>query len=193
MRLDLLEELADFLEKLPKGRFDYGRWVGANWRGAADLSCGTTACAFGWAATLHPERLSLARYPCGPLCRIAFDYRPAYSQQRFLLKAIEADLVAGDYFEVSGSVAAWLFRPNVLRPRWLTDNAAYALSPGWTSTAVEVAKHIRGVVGELRQLSAEQAAQMAEFVAYNRDRLPHTAKQHARDFTANSGGATHAT
>jgi hypothetical protein len=47
--------LADFLEKLPPERFDFSRWVGSDWKGARDLSCGTTACAFGWATTALPE------------------------------------------------------------------------------------------------------------------------------------------
>lgn len=49
-----LLKLADFLEKLPRKRFDYGVFVGPDWEGAQDLSCGTTACALGWAAAM-PE------------------------------------------------------------------------------------------------------------------------------------------
>lgn len=49
-----LNLLADFLEKLSPARFDYGRWVGDSWAGKQDLSCGTTACALGWAAAI-PE------------------------------------------------------------------------------------------------------------------------------------------
>lgn len=48
----MLLELADLLDALPPGRFDYGRWVGAEWEGQPDLACGTTACAGGWATTL---------------------------------------------------------------------------------------------------------------------------------------------
>jgi len=63
-RKDLLLELATFLEALPPERFDYGSWVGAKWKDAQDLSCGTTACALGWAATLpscRQEGLRLGR------------------------------------------------------------------------------------------------------------------------------------
>lgn len=49
-----LIKLAVFLEKLPPKRFDYGVWAGNNWKGKPDLSCGTTACALGWATTI-PE------------------------------------------------------------------------------------------------------------------------------------------
>src|SRR5262245_9048968 len=48
----MLNELADFLDRLPAQRFDYSKWVGSSWAGASDLSCGTTACAAGWATTL---------------------------------------------------------------------------------------------------------------------------------------------
>lgn len=49
-----LLKLAAFLEQLDPKRFNYRRWVGDDWKGAQDLSCGTTACALGWAATM-PE------------------------------------------------------------------------------------------------------------------------------------------
>jgi hypothetical protein len=48
--------LAAFLRTVPRKRFDYGRWVGSDWKGAQDLSCGTTACALGWAATMPQFR-----------------------------------------------------------------------------------------------------------------------------------------
>lgn len=48
----MLEELATLLEELPPERFDYFVWVGATWQGQRDLSCGTVACAAGWATTL---------------------------------------------------------------------------------------------------------------------------------------------
>lgn len=49
-----LLKLASFLDKLPRKRFDYTRWVGDDWDDKQDLSCGTTACALGWAAAM-PE------------------------------------------------------------------------------------------------------------------------------------------
>jgi len=51
-----LLKLADFLEKLPRKRFDYGNWIGDDWKGKADLSCGTTACALGWACAMPAFR-----------------------------------------------------------------------------------------------------------------------------------------
>lgn len=49
-----LLKLAAFLRTVPRRRFDYSTWIGEDWKGAQDLSCGTTACAMGWAATM-PE------------------------------------------------------------------------------------------------------------------------------------------
>jgi hypothetical protein len=51
-----LLKLADFLDRLPHKRFDYSWWTGADWKGKPDLSCGTTACALGWAATMPMAR-----------------------------------------------------------------------------------------------------------------------------------------
>lgn len=47
-----LLKLAAFLRKLPRKRFNYESWVGEDWQGAPSLSCGTTACALGWATTM---------------------------------------------------------------------------------------------------------------------------------------------
>lgn len=44
--------LAKFLEELKRGLFNYGHWTGEDWGGKADLSCGTTACALGWASAM---------------------------------------------------------------------------------------------------------------------------------------------
>ena len=52
MNADLLLDLANFLDKLPPERFKYNDWVGKDWGGKLDLSCGTTACALGWATQI---------------------------------------------------------------------------------------------------------------------------------------------
>ncbi len=52
-----LLKLADLLEALPDERFKFRHWVDTNtYKGKADLSCGTTACAFGWATTIPSLR-----------------------------------------------------------------------------------------------------------------------------------------
>lgn len=59
MNRERLLRLATFLDALPAERFDFSNWVGKNWGGMPDLSCGTTACAVGWAATLPDMGLTL--------------------------------------------------------------------------------------------------------------------------------------
>ncbi len=49
-----LLKLADFLQTLPRQKFDYTSWIGDNWNGESLMTCGTTACALGW-ATAMPE------------------------------------------------------------------------------------------------------------------------------------------
>jgi hypothetical protein len=44
--------LADHLDIMPPERFDFSHFVGLNWKGRPDLSCGTTACGLGFATTL---------------------------------------------------------------------------------------------------------------------------------------------
>lgn len=56
-----LLRLADFLENLPDERFNFSVWVGSTWKGHEDLSCGTTACALGWAAAMPEFRKLGAR------------------------------------------------------------------------------------------------------------------------------------
>lgn len=51
MNSDNLETLCSWaLANVPRERFDF-RFVFASWRGAPDLSCGTTACIIGWGMT----------------------------------------------------------------------------------------------------------------------------------------------
>lgn len=53
---DRIATLRDYLrDEVKDARFNLATWVGcesAPWRGMQDLSCGTTACAMGWAATI---------------------------------------------------------------------------------------------------------------------------------------------
>jgi hypothetical protein len=51
-----LLKLADFLDELPPKRFDFTQWVDEDWKGKPDLSCGTKACALGWATTIPSFR-----------------------------------------------------------------------------------------------------------------------------------------
>jgi hypothetical protein len=64
-----LLKLAAFLRTLPRKRFNYKHWVGNDWKGEPDLmSCGTAACALGWATTIplfRKEGLRLRAYSNG--------------------------------------------------------------------------------------------------------------------------------
>lgn len=72
MNVERLLKLADFLEKIPEDHFDMDNWVSVDSfvdeetyvieqkhlpGDPEKLSCGTTACAFGWATALWPEEL----------------------------------------------------------------------------------------------------------------------------------------
>lgn len=123
-----LEKVAALLEKLPPERFFYGTWAGTEdkpWKGAQDLSCGTTACAMGWACTIPSlrdrRRAGLRLETCNwdlkkaMVCNVngANDYDAA--QQAFALTVEEAE---------------YLFQPNDSRL-------------GVKASAFEVARHIR--------------------------------------------------
>lgn len=55
-RTDLLELVAKKLDTNPP--FNFAKWVGEDWGGKPDLSCGTSACALGHATTI-PELAAL--------------------------------------------------------------------------------------------------------------------------------------
>jgi hypothetical protein len=107
-----LLKLADFLETVPRKHFNYNRWVGDGWDGeSTDLvSCGTTACALGWAATMPAFRrlgLRLYRDPEGMdgVCLKAagdpYNGSPIYA----------AD-AAEEIFAVQGNEFDYLFTPS---------------------------------------------------------------------------------
>lgn len=50
-RLELLAEKHEYDHEM-QARFDYNRWVGQDWAGKTDLSCGTKACSMGFATTM---------------------------------------------------------------------------------------------------------------------------------------------
>jgi hypothetical protein len=62
-----LKVLAAYLRTVPESQFDLGSWVGEDWKGKPDLSCGTTACAVGWATTIPEfQQLGLRLYRSDP-------------------------------------------------------------------------------------------------------------------------------
>jgi hypothetical protein len=123
MHVDRLLRLADFLDNLPAGRFDYNHWVGSDWQGDPDLSCGTTACAMGWATTI-PEFRALG---------LKLDHtRPTpYFGEKFGSEA------AAEFFDISNEDAIYLFTPNAWHINMRTQ------SPDQYASPEEVAEHIR--------------------------------------------------
>jgi len=92
-----LLKLAAFLRTVKPSRFNYNHWVGDDWKGDPKLSCGTSACALGWATTMPLFRRlglyltpgmqpRLGRSTAGPFAaaRVLFRLRPADSYDLFL-------------------------------------------------------------------------------------------------------------
>lgn len=128
-----LLKLADFLEALPRKRFVYNYWVGPDWRGDKEFSCGTTACALGWATTMPAfRRLGL---------RMGMDAYPYLTT--------DTRLGASSVIEkVFGSGAEPLFYPGM----W--DSVLNADSPLHTATPKQVAKFIRKHVAATEKAAA---------------------------------------
>lgn len=127
--------LAEFLEKLPPERFDYGTWVGRNWAGAKDLSCGTRACALGWATTI-PE------FQEAGLCLIRDAYGDGVVRfNRGEPNRYQSSLDAGAaMFGLNEDESAFLFYPGEV----LDDEDEPA--PSDLASPSEVAAHIRKFV-----------------------------------------------
>ena len=115
--LKRLERLAIFLRALPRKRFDYNRWVGRDWKGSQDLSCGTKACALGWAATIPSFRRE-------GLCLINNswkDYGELVGEAEVGLRNMKTGRFASSFSMSSGAIffgidtsdAMYLFAPNI--------------------------------------------------------------------------------
>ena len=133
-----LLKLANFLDKVPVERFNYRHWYGngSHDDGCQDLSCGTTACALGWAATM-PEFQALGFKVVGMrpgmptedpvMASIGFNDTPWSSAQRL--------------FGLSFCEAEFLFQPDLVR---LDKKSKNKLSGD--ASAQDVAQHIRKFV-----------------------------------------------
>jgi hypothetical protein len=126
-----LRTLAAFLRTLPPERFNYAHWVGDDWQGAPDLSCGTTACALGWATTIPEFRaagLRLVRTVIG--LEVLFEDEDGFVTD-------DSTTSAEAFFDISRSDARWLFVP------WTwTVGPDGASGPNEDASALEVADHI---------------------------------------------------
>ncbi len=105
-----LRKLADFLDTLPKEAFYFGSWV-ENWSGgsAMNASCGTTACAFGW-ATAIPEFQVLGLRLCdSKYGGVGLTMKPTPPQYGSWAMTVEA---AKDVFDLDENEMTWLFTPS---------------------------------------------------------------------------------
>lgn len=134
--------LADFLDNLPEERFDYSHWAGDNWGGKSDLSCGTTACALGWATTI-PELAEAGLVMHRPASHhdneedplVCLRARVGTIDPRFDCLSKFPEEAARQVFGLSKSEYEWLFIPNTFHKD--------VGSPSRYATAKEVATHIR--------------------------------------------------
>ncbi len=133
--------LADFLDALPPRRFDYSSWVGMDWKGLPDLSCGTTACALGW-ATAIPEFQALG------LRLVKTDLSHSFS--RVMLGDYNTNSsAAAIVFGITSDEADYLFLPGELPP-YERRSGKLEESPDAEASAKDVAQHIRDFVAETR-------------------------------------------
>lgn len=122
-------KLADFVEKIPPKKFDFRTYVGHDWRGAKDLSCGTTACALGWATAMPLFRkLGLRLVKTKDIA------------ERIKLGKGHPESKSEELFGISGSTYYMLFIPS--------DWSEGCLSHG--ATPKEWAKHARSIVKQLQ-------------------------------------------
>jgi hypothetical protein len=121
-------KLADYVESLPRERFNFRHWVGSGWQGKVDLSCGTTACALGWATAMPMFRRLGLRMGQSELVGGAPEVFGSNSIVRL-----------AELFGVTTSVFDRLFHPDS-RPGYL---------PGRV-TNKQWAKHARSIYAELQ-------------------------------------------
>lgn len=134
-----LLKLAQLLEKLPINRFNYAEWVGSDWQGKSDLSCGTTGCALGWATTIPSLRRAGLRL-------IPFDDRKGGWVALIYggIRIANSEGAAEKVFGISYEEAKYLFNGDMSAPYEMRSQLAG--SPNWDAKPAEVAKHIRRFV-----------------------------------------------
>lgn len=130
-----LRRLAKFLLALAPHRFDFGIWVDSKtWKGLPDLSCGTTACALGWAAAM-PEFRALG---------VKLMPRLDVADSPFVIDGVAANYteVALELFGLTGDEAEYIFTPNCPLYDGFGEVTDMPRSPNWKATAEDVARHI---------------------------------------------------
>jgi hypothetical protein len=165
MRTDLLLKIADLLERLPEEKFDYGSWVGEDWGGKPDLSCGMTACALGWATTI-PEvaalglRLEKRACPWNPALELGMvAFGGAKTSEKF--DPCESFRSATLAFDLTFAEAEYLFSPEEGPP----DAPEYddlEDAPDASAPPAEVAEHIRAFVAAAGRKILDEAEKAGE-------------------------------
>jgi hypothetical protein len=148
-----LLKLADFLDKLPRKKFDFTTWVNKfTWGGKADLSCGTTACAMGWATTIPAFRkLGLRLTETGQVCLMPGAPPVANSRARAGRRGPRDGITSAMVlFEILYEEADALFLPEG-NGCWI-DLQRFVAPPA-TATPKQVAKHIRRFVELKREVA----------------------------------------
>jgi hypothetical protein len=127
-----LEALCRKLDTIPRKRFDYNHWVDVDWEGKPDLSCGTSACALGWATTvpcLRQAGLRLVKRDEGGYVHLR--------GSRLNLSTTDPSLSAAEHvFDITRDEAYYLFIPSY-------DLNYGPAKPDTRATAKQVASHIR--------------------------------------------------
>jgi len=137
--------LAGHLERVPSKAFDYTEYVSHDWDGSSSIgSCGTVACALGWATTIPELRalgLTLVRRRGGWLPRLV-DPATHVEHEHFRTCAI--------LFGLDADEANLLFMPS-----WQSRVEGWPdRSPPADASAADVAAHIRRFVAFRRARSS---------------------------------------
>ena len=156
MNKERLLKLADFLEALPAGKFDYRKWVGSSWDGEQlpePVKCNTTACAFGW-ATAIPEfkalGLVITKRKVSDVPHVAL----ATDEDEECEEFTRTERAGKEIFDLEPEEVMYLFVPGDYThdegDNYDMDNplaeAGYPDRPDEYASAKEVAAHIRQFV-----------------------------------------------
>lgn len=142
---DRLNLLANFLDTLPAKRFDFNRWVGEDWKGKPDLSCGTTACGLGWATTMPEfQALGLKLRSDNPLL-----LSTAIPATQTVFEKYKKDLVGNRHWRIVVETCAEIFGLNeeetifLFTPNDIFSDAEEDKKLDMNATPQELANHIR--------------------------------------------------
>lgn len=137
MKTELLLKLAYLLDTVPEEQFNYATWAASKTSQASIGTCGTTACALGWATILEGTNLTLD-----------FSYQRWTPRVRHAYGALGTS-AAQAAFDLEEEEAQALFLPSVFY------KPLHKYSPGEDATAREVADWIRAVVEDWRSRTGE--------------------------------------